>query len=129
MVAALIGDKWLAISADEAANAQGVGSLGTFGKKDSLLKGLLESNGTVTLGGSSEVRGTPVILLEDQDTSGTLAVSTVGQPYPLQVKGGDAGSSGVVDLLEWNAPVTVTAPEGAVDLSAISSALGGASSP
>jgi hypothetical protein len=78
---------------------------------------LLSPTGAVTNAGEGTVQGTKVVYLAD-GTKGKLAVSLQGKPYPLQVTP-STGSSGQVTFT-WDAPpATVTAPAGAVDLSAL----------
>lgn len=126
-IAALIGDKWLVISTDSAGEAGGLGEFGELGQKDSLLEGILEGNGAVTIRGTGTVNGIPVVLIDFAEGDGTLAISTVGEPYPLQVKSsGKSADSGEVNFTNWNAPVNVTAPTDVVDLSALAD-LGGSS--
>ena len=59
---------------------------------------------------SDDVNGIPVVLLDDSEGDGTLAIQTVGEPYPVQIAGNDQGESGVITFSDWNAPVSVTAP-------------------
>lgn len=124
-IAALIGDKWLAVPTD-AASSDEAGNLGAFsqlGQKDSLLEGILKPDGTVTVKGTDTINGTPVVLLDSSEGDGTLAIATMGEPYPVQIKGtGSSGDgSGQIDFTNWNAPVSVTAPTDVVDLSALAS--------
>jgi hypothetical protein len=131
-IAALIGDKWLAVPADGSAG-DGAGNFGAFSQlaqKDSLLEGILEPDGEVTITGTGTVNGTPVVFLDSPDGDGTLAISTVGEPYPLQIKGAGAGSdsgTGEVNFTNWNAPFSVTAPTDVVDIGALAN-LGGSGS-
>lgn len=121
-ISALLGDKWLVVPDEQSAGQ--LGSFGQLGQKDDLLKGLLTAEGDVAVEGSSQVNGQPVILLKSTDGTGTLAIATTGEPYPLQVKGSDDSGSGQIDLTDWNAPVNVTAPTDVVDIGQLA-ALGG----
>jgi hypothetical protein len=121
-ISALLGDKWIAV--DENSGGDDLAGLGQFGQKDDLLKGILEADGKVTITGTGEVNGIPVVFLDSSDGTGTLAIQTVGEPYPIQIKGSDSSSSGQVDFTNWNEPVNVTAPTDVVDLSALAN-LGG----
>lgn len=115
-ISSLLGDKWIAVPEG---SGDDLGGLGEFGQKDNLLKGILEPDGEVTVKGTGDVNGTPVVLLESSDGTGTLAIQTVGEPYPIQLKGSDKSSSGQIDFTDWNAPVNVTAPTDVVDLDAL----------
>jgi hypothetical protein len=121
-ISSLLGNKWIAVP--EGQGGDDLGGLAQFGDKDGLLKGILEPDGTVTVKGTGDVNGTPVVFLESTDGTGTLAVQTVGEPYPIQIAGADGSSSGEVNFTDWNAPVDVTAPTDVLDLSALQN-LGG----
>jgi len=124
-ISALLGDKWL-VAPDEESAGQ-LGSLGQFGQKDELLKGILTPDGNATVKGTGEVNGQPVVLLESTDGTGTLAIATTGEPYPLQIKGSEGADGGQIDFTDWNAPVNVTAPTNVLDIGQLAD-LGGASS-
>lgn len=124
-VSALLGDKWLVAPAD--ASTGELGALGKLGQKDDLLKGVLNPNGTLTVEGTGEVNGQPVVLLKSSDGVGTLAIATTGEPYPLQIKGSEGSDSGQIDFTDWNAPVNVTAPTDVLDIGALAK-LGGSDS-
>ena len=113
-VSSLIGDKWLLVPADSGSDE--LSGLSTFAEKDSLLAGILAPDGEVTVKGTGEVNGTPVVFLEDTKGEGTLAIQTVGEPYPVQIKGDGADGSGEITFSDWNAPVSVTAPTDVVDI-------------
>lgn len=123
-VSALLGDKWIALPAGSGGDE--LGGLGQFGQKDSLLDGILKPDGVVTVKGTGEVNGIPVVFLDSSEGAGTLAIQTVGEPYPIQIKGSDSDSSGEVNFTNWNEPVNVTAPTDVVDLEALAN-LGGSS--
>ena len=72
-ISALLGDKWI-VAPDEESAGQ-LGSLGQFGQKDELLKGILTPDGNATVKGTGEVNGQPVVLLESTDGTGTLAIA------------------------------------------------------
>jgi hypothetical protein len=59
----------------------------------------------LTLGQQVTLRDVPAVPLKDKGD--TLFVSTVGEPRPLQI---DSGANGRIDFLEYDVPVTVTAP-------------------
>ncbi len=118
-VSALIGDKWLVMPVDSAGDFEGLNQLA---QKDTLFKDLLMSNGKITVTGTGDVNGVPVVFLESADGKGTLAIQTVGEPYPVQIKG---PGSDVISFTAWNAPVSVTAPTDVIDIGALA-ALGDA---
>jgi hypothetical protein len=57
----------------------------------------------------ASVRGLPAIRIGDLAT-GALFVAASGQPYPLRLQSTAGTDKGVIDLLEFNAPVTLTTP-------------------
>lgn len=124
-ISSLLGDKWLVAPDEKSAGA--LGPLGQLGQKDDLLKGVLSPDGDVTVEGTGEVNGQPVVLLKSSDGVGTLAIATTGEPYPLQIKGSEGADSGQIDFTDWNAPVNVTAPTDVIDIGQLSK-LGGADS-
>ncbi len=108
---AVIGDKWILVSPEDGDDPAG---LSDFADKDALLTSLLASEGTATVKGTGDVNGTPVVFVEVKGSDGnaTLAIQTVGEPYPVQLTNGE--SKGAITFSNWNAPVSVTAPAGAV---------------
>jgi hypothetical protein len=113
-VSALLGDKWLLVPADSGSDEfEGFSELAD---KDSLLKGILAAEGEVSISGTDDVNGIPVVLLDDSEGDGTLAIQTMGEPYPVQLAGNDQGESGQITFSDWNAPVSVTAPTDVVDI-------------
>ena len=109
LATALIGDKWLLAPANSGIDEFEFFS--QFADRDSLLKEILPPEGTVSVKGTGEVNGIPVVFLESTgDGPGTLAVQTVGEPYPVQVAGSGSDFNGEVNFTNWNDPVDVTAP-------------------
>jgi hypothetical protein len=107
----LIGGRWVVSpTGTEGAEAS---ALGEFGDKDALLASLVQEGAKATTAGTGDVKGTPVVFVRTGvlDDTATVAIRTVGEPYIIQVKGDDAGS---ISFSDWNAPVNVTAPTGAV---------------
>jgi len=122
-IASQVGDKWLLLPADPESLDDAGGLLGTvlatFGalfQKDGFLEATLAPDGGATVTGTGDANGTPVVFLEDATGEGTLAIQTVGEPYPVQVKGDGAESAGEISFTNWNAPVNVTAPTDVLDI-------------
>ena len=122
-ISSLLGDKWIVLSADE--QSDGLGDQGQLGQKDSLLREIFESDGELTVEGTGYAVGAPVVYLEDSEESGTIAIQTVGEPYPVQIMAKEA--AGVITFTEWNAPVVVGAPADVIDLDKLMN-LGGSGS-
>jgi len=107
----IIGGRWVVTpTGTEDGEVPGPGD---FGDKDDLLASLVQEGAKATVTGTGEVDGTPVVFVKTTGSDGTstLAIQTVGEPYVVQVKGKEAGN---IEFTNWNAPVTVTAPTGAV---------------
>lgn len=93
-----------------------LGSLAALTNFGQLLDQSLASHGTLAKGGASTVAGTPVIELRDTSHNGSLFVATTGKPYPIQiVKHGS--ETGHITFTDWNRPVSLSPPAGAIDLS------------
>jgi hypothetical protein len=75
---------------------------------------VLTSHGTLAVGKETTIGGEPAIGIDDTSQGGTLYVATTGKPYPLGIRKSGSGS---VNFDEWDAPVTLTAPANAVDIS------------
>ncbi len=114
VLSALVADKWFSVPLDTTENASGLSSLGQFTDKDGLLQSLVNTDKSVTVAGTSEINGQPVVLVSNG--KGTLAIATTGEPYPIQVKGDSTDGTGTIDFINWNGPVNAVKPSGAIDL-------------
>ncbi len=106
-----IGDRW--VVAPVGTGDDDVPGPGDLGDKDTLLASLTQEGITASVTGTGEVKGTPVVFVKTSGKEGTatLAIQTVGEPYAVQARGEATGN---IDFSDWNAPVNVTAPTGAV---------------
>jgi hypothetical protein len=112
--AQLFQGKWLRapVSGSE------LSSLAVLTNFDKLLDQTLASHGTLAKGPTSTVAGQPVVELRDTSRNGSLFVATTGQPYPIAiVKRGSGPETGHISFTDWNAPVSLAAPSGAIELS------------
>ncbi len=116
-VSSLVADKWFSVPLDSNKDASGLSMFGQFADKDGLFQSLLTPTGAVTVKGTSEVNGQPVVLLSSK--KGTLAVATTGEPYPIQLKGSGTDGTGTIDFINWNGPVNAVKPADVVDLDAL----------
>ena len=110
--AQLFQGKWLKapVSGGELGS---LAALTNFGK---LLDQSLASHGTLAKGATTTLAGQPVIELRDTSHNGSLFVATTGKPYPIEiVKHGS--ETGRIAFTDWNQPVSLSAPSGAIDLS------------
>jgi hypothetical protein len=108
-VARDIGDRWVLVPPSAAAGA-GPG-IDAFSDLDGILEQLLTPEGDVAKGATQPIRGVPAIGLTGG--SGTLWVAAEGRPYPLRVAG--RGPDQFIDFVEYDAPVSITAPAGAIE--------------
>ncbi len=114
--AQLLQGKWLKAPADSGSFA----TLGSLTDLRKLLDSTLASHGSLSKGATTKIEGQEAVGVKDLSRGGTLYVATTGKPYPLRIaKSGSGG--GAVTFSDWNAPVTVTAPAKAVDLSQLES--------
>lgn len=114
--AQLLDGKWLKAPAGTGSFA----SLSALTDLRKLLDSTLTSHGSLSKGATSTIEGQPAIGVKDLTRGGILYVASTGKPYPLEItKSGSGG--GKVSFTHWNAPVTLTAPANAVDLSQLQS--------
>lgn len=118
-VGTLLGDKWFTIP-DSGAGSENFKGFQQLTDKNALFTSLIESSSgkNITVGDATTVDGTPAILLTGA-TGGILAIATVGEPYPLQIKQGPDKGKGEITFSDWNAPVSITAPADPLDFGAI----------
>ena len=110
--AALFANKWLKFPTDNAQFA-GFTDLTDPNKFFNKLKqhGKLENQGVTTYKSQS------VVAIRDTTQGGTLYVAASGTPYPVAVVKSKGSSAGAISFDQWNQPVTLTAPKGALDFS------------
>jgi hypothetical protein len=111
--AKLFADKWLKIPSATAASS--VSSITSLTDMNTFFTGLLAASGKLTNAGATTFNGQPAVELKSSK-GGSLFVATTGQPYPIGLKQGSAQGNGQGTFTNWNVPVTVTAPAGAVSL-------------
>jgi hypothetical protein len=72
----------------------------------------LKKHGKLTKLGVRTYKGQKVVAIRDASSHDTLLVAASGTPYPVA-----ALADGAVNFTDWDKPVNVTAPKGAVDIS------------
>jgi hypothetical protein len=109
----LFADKWLKFSAN---NAQ-LGPLTRLANQGAFFNKLLNSHGKLENKGDTTFKGQSVVAIYDTTKKGAvLYVASTGTPYPVGlVQTGNNG--GTITFDQWNQPVTLTAPKGALDFS------------
>jgi hypothetical protein len=110
VVAQLLAGKWFVVPA----GSGGFGSFTPFTDLQKLMNQILTASGRVTKGEETKVGDQPAFTLTDTKNGGTLYVATTGPAYPLQLKPGK-GKTGSISFTDWDQPVTLTAPTGALD--------------
>jgi len=109
--AQLLNGKWLKAPA----STPNFASLGSLTDLRQLIDSTLADHGTLAKGATTSVGGQRVVSLNDTSKGGTLYVAATGKPYPVQIaKPGAEG--GRVTFDRWNAPVSLTPPKGAIDI-------------
>jgi hypothetical protein len=112
--AQLLQGKWLKAPA----NSGELASLAELTDLSKLIGTALSDHGKLSKGSSTTIEGQKAIGLDDTTKGGTLYVATTGAPFPLEItKTGK--ESGKVVLDRWNKAVTLSAPPGAIDISAL----------
>jgi len=81
-----------------------------------LFDAIIAPTDTLQNEGKQNVGGVSVVAIKDATKKGTLYVAATGKPYPVSIK--KQGSGGIT-FTSWNAPVMLTAPPHAVDISAL----------
>lgn len=110
--AKLLEGRWLQAPATSGEFA----TLGNLTNMSQLLSTVLGQHGSLAKGGTSTIDGKSVVAVKDTTKGGVLYVATTGKPYPIRLsKSGSTG--GKVTFGEWDAPVTITAPSGAINIS------------
>jgi hypothetical protein len=109
--AQLLQGRWLKAPASTGSLA----SLASLTNLKQLVDTTLAAHGALVKGASTTVEGKKVIAITDTAQGGTLYVAAQGPPYPIAVSKSGAGS-GKVAFEDWNGPVSVTAPENAIDI-------------
>ena len=110
VVGQLLADKWFQVPA----TSGGFGSFSSFTNLQELTKQILTASGTVEKGDETTVDGQKAIALTDTGKGGTLYVATTGPAYPLELQAGK-NNTGSISFTDWDQPVTLTAPKGAID--------------
>ena len=86
-------------------------------KANSIFKSLNFNHGKLENQGEKTYKGQSVVAITDTTKGGTLYVAATGTPYPVALTKAGGKSGGTITFDDWNQPVTLTAPKGALDLS------------
>ncbi len=108
--ATLFNGRWLKAPATSGRLA----SLTPLTDIDQLFNAIFSSHGKLEVGKETTINGKPAIGVVDTEEGGTMFVATTGKPYPLGIRKTGSGS---IIFDEWDEPVKLAAPKGAVDIS------------
>jgi hypothetical protein len=112
--ATLFKGRWL----KEPATSGRLASLTPLTDISKLFTAILSTHGTLAVGKETTIDGQPAIAIVDKTKGGTLYVATTGKPYPVALR---KSGSGAITFDEWDKPVTLDVPKGAVDISQLKS--------
>jgi hypothetical protein len=112
--AQLLKGRWLKASV---ASGSQFASFAQLTDMRQLMTAVLSTEGTPTKAGTSTYKGRPVVALTDSSGGGTLYVAAQGPPYPVAIV--DVTRHGTVTFDRWDAPVSLSPPAGAIDLSTL----------
>ncbi|MGH2832006.1 MAG: hypothetical protein ACRDK2_04455 [Solirubrobacteraceae bacterium] len=117
--AQLFQGKWLKAPSSDKELVQ----LGSLTDLHKLISATLAGHGALAKGSTLTVNGHKAIGIRDTTKGGTLYVAVSGQPLPVEISktGSEAGQ---IRFEEWNKPVSIQAPAGAIDLSQLEAAAG-----
>lgn len=117
----LLADKWIVAPSSNADFAD----FSSMTDMKALFTNGLKPEGTPAKVGTATVDGVQAVKLVDRKNgkdAGALYVAASGTPYPLKIDSGAASDgTGKVRFAEWNKPVALTAPKGAIDISRLQS--------
>jgi hypothetical protein len=109
--AALLHGKWLKGSATSGRLA----ALTPLTDTQKLFKSALGQHGKLANKGETTYQGQKVVEIDDTTEGGKLYVAAQGTPYPVALAG--SKQQGSLQFDQWGAGATISAPQGAVDLS------------
>lgn len=111
--AQLLKGKWLAGSATSGKLAQ----LGGLTSAGAIFAQITSSHGKLVNQGATTYKGQRVVAIKDATQGGILYIAATGKPYPVAIVGTKKSQVGSVTFGDWNAPVSVSAPKNAIDIS------------
>jgi hypothetical protein len=109
-LADIIGDRWLMLSGDKAANYTSI-TLSNFTSS-------LNSNTWAKAVTQTKLDGKKVVVITNTKNGSQVYVANTGTPYPLKGQG-KTTAAGSWTFTDYNAPVTITAPADSISLDAL----------
>lgn len=108
--AQLLHDKWLKGSATK----QPFAAFAQFMSIDALVSDAFKGHGKLTNLGERTYKGQKVVAIKDSKDGSVFYVAATGKPYPVAASGG-----GSISFTDWNKEVSITAPNGAVNIQSL----------
>ena len=112
-VAQLLHGKWLKASIVSGRFA----SLAPLTSISVLFDKVASNHGKLANDGGKTFDGQKVVEIRDTSDNSKLYVAATGKAYPVAIVGGKKGQSGTITFSDWNKPLQVSAPKGALDIS------------
>jgi hypothetical protein len=112
-VAQLLHGRWLKASATHGRLA----ALAPLTSIDALFAGISAHHGKLVNDGMTTYKGQQVVAIRDKFDDSKLYVAASGKAYPVAISGGRKSQSGTITFDDWNKPVALSAPSGAIDIS------------
>jgi hypothetical protein len=112
-IAQLLHDKWIKASVVQGRfrSLRPVTSVGL------LFATVAAGHGKLVNDGKTSYKGRDAVAIRDTSDDSKLYVAATGKPYPLAITGGKDARSGTITFGDWNASVSVSAPQDAIDIS------------
>jgi hypothetical protein len=76
-------------------------------------------HGKLVNDGKTTYEGEEVVAIRDTSDNSKLYVAATGKPYPVAIVGGKKSQSGTITFGDWNASVSLTAPQDAIGISQV----------
>jgi hypothetical protein len=112
-IAQLIHGRWIKAST----NSKRFRSFAPLASVAGLFGEISAHHGKLVNDGKTTYKGQPVVAIRDTSDNSKLYVAATGKPYPVAIVGGQKSQSGAVAFDDWNKPVSLSAPSGAIDVS------------
>jgi hypothetical protein len=114
-VAQLLHGKWLKASIVSGRFA----SLAPLTSISVLFDKVASNHGKLANDGGKTFDGQKVVEIRDTSDNSKLYVAATGKAYPVAIVGGKKSQSGTITFSDWNKPLQVSAPKGALDISTL----------
>jgi hypothetical protein len=112
-VAQLLHGRWMKASTTTGQ----LKSLAPLTNIDALFNAIRSNHGGLANKGTTTYQGQKVVEIRDSSDGSRLYVAATGKPLPVAIVGGKKGDSGSIRFSDWNAPVSISAPKNALDIS------------